>query len=73
MTNEENEAFRELVYVAQEICHCMAANPDLTARDIAGDINDPEDELARFARAIEAAGKLVYPAWDHRHADEVQS
>ena len=27
MTNEENEAFRELVYVAKEICHCMAVNP----------------------------------------------
>jgi len=51
----------------------MAVNPDRTARQIAGDINDPEEELARLARAIDAAGKLVYPAWDHRHADEVSS
>jgi hypothetical protein len=73
MTNEEKEAFRELVYIAKDICRTMALNPDRTARQIAGDINDPEEELARFARAIEAAGKLVYPAWTHRHADEVQS
>ena len=73
MTNTEAEAFRELVYIAKEICHAMAVNPDRTALQIAGDINDPEEELARFARAIEAAGKLVYPAWTHRHADEVRS
>lgn len=73
MTDTENEAFRELVYIAKEICHAMAVNPDRTARQIAGDINDPEEELARFARAIDAAGRLVYPALDHRHADEVRS
>jgi hypothetical protein len=61
MTKFEFEVFSELTYCANEIVHCMATHPDLTARQIAGTVADPDDELARFARAITAARKILSP------------
>jgi hypothetical protein len=49
----------------------MAKQPDRTARQIAGVASDPDDELARLFRALDAAGRLVNPAHGHRHADEL--
>lgn len=72
MTDAEAKAFRELVYIAREIACCMAAQPDLTALQIAGSIGDSDSELARLSRAIDAAGRMVFSAWDHRHADEIR-
>ena len=70
MTDQEREAVRELVYISNEIAQAMARHPDMTALQIAGSFNDEQEEAARFARAIEAVGKLVYPAWGHHRSDE---
>jgi hypothetical protein len=64
MTEHEMQVMRELVYIANEIANCMAAHPDKTARQIAGTIDDPDDELARLARAITAAQKITAPWLD---------
>jgi hypothetical protein len=71
MTNEEIKAVRELVYVSKQIATTMAACPDLTALEIAGAADDPDEALHRLFRAIAIAGLLAFPAWDHRHADEI--
>ena len=61
----DEEAFRELAYIAGEIALCMAWHPDLTAREIAGVATDPDSELARLIRAV----KKCRPV--HLHHDEV--
>jgi hypothetical protein len=71
MTDEELKAMRELVYISKQIAECMALHPEMTAREIAGDASNPEEELARLLRAIDAVGPLVFPAWGHLHPDEV--
>jgi hypothetical protein len=71
MTDAEAIATRELVYIAKEIAQALADNPTKPARMIAGDADNPDDELARLFRAINTVGKLVFPAWGHRHPDEI--
>jgi hypothetical protein len=71
MTDHETKAMRALVYIAKEIAFAMAVRPHKTAVEIAGAADDREGEMFRLLAAIEAAGALVYPAWDHRHADEL--
>jgi hypothetical protein len=71
MTDEELKAVCELVYISRQIATTMAGCPDLTALEIAGAADDPDEALHRLLRAIDTVGRLAFPAWDHRHADEM--
>ena len=61
MTRTELEVLSELTYIANEIAYAMAARPELSAQNIAGDISDADSELARLARAIKAARAVLVP------------
>jgi hypothetical protein len=71
MTNDECIAMRALLYFANLIATEMDAQPDLTARQIAGSASNPDDPLAQLFRAITAARKIIAPY--PPHADEVTS